>query len=188
MNLEKMLSTALLLVTSFSMTAMAQSPAKSEFQLCKGIFALCTYVQCEPIMILETPLLFSCTCNVHNDDWSVGMKACQGKKEVPGKGQLIRSRYYPNFTTYSRCSNNRPWAMCLDSPCIIDKNDKTKAQCTCPVVQGQGDYLVQPGTDQCSNGPISSATVDDLDQITDFLETRSELPPPNLTVVNVKPK
>ncbi len=188
MNLKKLFSIVALVITSLCITAGAQSTAKSEFKLCKGTFALCTYAQCEPIMILETPMLLSCACKVHEDEWSVGMKACQGKEEVPGKGQLIRSRYYPNFTSYARCSNNRPWAMCLDSPCVIDKNDPTKAQCTCPVVQGQGDYLVQPGSDQCSNGPISSATVDDLDQITDFLETRPELPPPNLTVVNVKPK
>ncbi len=188
MTLKRMLSTSLLMVTGFSITALAQAPAKPEFQLCKGIFALCTYSQCEPIMILKTPLLLSCKCKVYKDEWSVGMKACQGKEEIPGKGQLIRSRYYPNFTTYARCSNNRPWAMCLDSPCIIDKDHPEKAQCTCPVVQGQGDYLVEPGSDQCSNGPISSATVDDLDQITDFLETRPELPPPNVTVVNVKPK
>jgi hypothetical protein len=188
MKLKKMLSTVLLLVTSLGMTAVAQTPGKSEFTLCKGIFALCTFAKCEPIMILETPLLLSCACDVYTDQWSVGMKACQSKEEVPGKGQLIRSRYYPNFTSYSRCSNNRPWAMCLDSPCIVDKNDKTKAQCTCPVVQGQGDYLVKPGTDQCSNGPISSATVDDLDQITDFMETRPELPPQNLTVINVAPR
>ena len=56
------------------------------------------------------------------------------------------------------------------------------------MVQGQGDYLVKPGTDQCSNGAISSATVDDLDQITDFLETNPNLHPVDLTVVNVQPK
>jgi hypothetical protein len=188
MNLKKMLTTAVLMVAVCSISALAQAPAEPEFQLCKGIFALCTFSQCEPIMILETPLLFSCGCRVHRDEWSVGTQSCAGVEEVPGKGQLIRSRYYPDFTTYARCSNNRPWAMCLDSPCIIDKNDPTKAQCTCSVVQGQGDYLVQPGTEQCSKGAISSATVVDLDQITDFLETQPNLPPPNISVVNVKPK
>ena len=188
MDLKTMLSTALLMVTSFSIATLAQTPAEPQFKLCKGTFALCTFSQCDPIMILDAPLLFSCACKVHRDEWSAGLKACQDVEDVPGKGKLIRSRYYPNFTTFSRCSNNRPWAMCLDSPCIIDKDHPEKAKCTCSVVQGQGDYLVQPGTNQCSQGAISSATVDDWDQITDFLETRSELPPPNVTVVNVKPK
>jgi len=68
MNLKKMLTTAVLIVAGCSMTALAQVPAKPEFQLCKGIFALCTFSQCEPIMILGTPLLFSCGCRVHRDE------------------------------------------------------------------------------------------------------------------------
>ncbi len=48
--------------------------------------------------------------------------------------------------------------------------------------------MVQPGTDQCSNGAISSATVVDLDQITDFLETQPNLVPNDIKVVNVLPK
>ncbi len=78
--------------------------------------------------------------------------------------------------------------MCLDSPCVIDKNDKTKAQCTCPPVQGQGDYLVAPGTDACTAGIVSSATVVDLDTITDFLEIQDKLVPSDFTVVNAKHK
>jgi hypothetical protein len=78
--------------------------------------------------------------------------------------------------------------MCLDSPCIIDKTEKNRANCTCSAVQGQGDYLLEPGTDQCTKGALSSATVVDLDQITDFLETQPNLPPPDFTVTNVKPK
>lgn len=147
---------------------------------------MCTFSACEPITILETPLLYSCGCEVRRDEWSVGAKSCEPVKEVP-EGQLIRSRYHP-IKSYVRCSNSRPWAMCLDSPCIIDKNDKTKAKCTCSVVQNQGDYLVEPDTNQCTNGALSSATVLDLDQITDFLETQPNLLPPNMKVVNVTPK
>ena len=192
---------SLLLVTlaafAFCLSSAAQAPlqpaAKSEFIVCQSTFALCTFAQCEPITTLETTLLFSCKCEVHRDKWSAGAKPCEEEKKVP-EGDLIRSRYAPNFASYARCSNNRPWAMCLDSPCIIDKNppdDKghpETAHCTCPIVSGQGDYLVQPGTDQCSNGAISSATVVDLDQITDFLETNPNLHPVDLKVVNVTPK
>ncbi len=194
----KNLLLVILAAFAYSLGSVAQTPAtKSEFIVCKSTFALCTFAKCEPITTLETTLLFSCKCEVHPDAWSVGAKPCEEEKKVP-EGELIRSRYAPNFNTYARCSNNRPWAMCLDSPCIIDKSDtdktnsdKTKlahAHCTCPVVQGQGDYLVKPGTDQCSNGAISSATVDDLDQITDFLETNPNLHPVDLKVVNVLPK
>ena len=121
MNLKRMLSAAVLMVIVCSITALSQSSAKSEFIVCKSKFALCTFAQCKPETILETPLLLSCKCEVLTDAWSVGAKPCEEEKKVP-EGELIRSRYAPNFNTYARCSNNRPWAMCLDSPCIIDKD------------------------------------------------------------------
>ena len=113
----------------------------------------------------------------------------RGPKKLADGHTQVMSRYHP-ITTYSRCSNNRQWAMCLDSPCTIDPTnpaDKTKpqkAQCKCSVTSGQ-DWLVKPGTAQCTNGLISSATVVDLDQITDYLETHPELHIPNFSVVNV---
>lgn len=181
-----MILIAVLLGTCSSVTVLAQAPAPPQFQACKGTYALCTFAACEPILMLETPMLFSCSCEVHRDEWSAGAKACEPVKKVP-EGQLIRSRYHP-ITKYARCSNSRPWAMCLDSPCIIDKDHKDKANCTCSAVQDQGDYVVKPGTNQCTEGGVSSATVDDLDQITDFLETQPNLRPPDFTVVNVTPK
>jgi len=74
--------------------------------------------------------------------------------------------------------------MCLDSPCTVDKNDKTKANCTCSVLEGQGDYVV---TSQCPSGIISSATVDDLDSITDFLEAQG-MPVYDFEVLNTTQK
>jgi hypothetical protein len=130
-----------------------------------------------------------CDCRVKTDEWSVGMKACPTKKEV-SEGRT-KSRYFP-IKTYSRCSNNRPWAMCLDKECWIDKNDPTKAKCKCSVKQGRGDYMVNPETpgvrSQCDFGIFSSATVLDLDQITDFLQTQDKMPVYNFTVVNLQPK
>ena len=161
------------------------------FKVCHNEYALCTFSQCGSVQVLGAQATTMCTCNVRKD-FSVG-KECAGPTKL-GDGQTqVMSRYHP-ITTYSRCSNNRQWAMCLDSPCTIDPTnpaDKTKpqqAQCNCSVVSGQGDWLVQPGTAQCTNGLISSATVTDLDQITDYLETHPELHIPNFTVVNIVPK
>lgn len=183
MNWKNVLSMALLTLTSLSLTTFAQNPAGPQFKVCKSTYALCTFSACEPTKILGTPMLFSCACDVRHDEWSVGAQGCEPPQKVP-EGQLIRSRYHP-IKTYARCTNNRPWAMCLDSPCIIDEKHPDKAKCTCSMVQGQGDYLVKPGTNQCSEGALSSATVLDLDQITDFLETQPDLLPPDIKVVNV---
>jgi hypothetical protein len=78
--------------------------------------------------------------------------------------------------------------MCLDSPCVIDNDHPDKAQCTCALQQGLGDYLVLPGTDQCTKGAISSATVGDLEKIGDFLETPAKPPAPDITVKSNRPK
>jgi hypothetical protein len=64
--------------------------------------------------------------------YSAGQEACQGVNDT-SEGKQIRSRYYP-VKSYAACSNDQPWAWCLDKPCIIDENDPTKAACACTVV------------------------------------------------------
>ena len=57
-----------------------------------------------------------------------------------GEAQAVFSRYYP-ITSYMPCSNDRPWANCLDSPCLINKGDPSKATCICTETKNQGTYL-----------------------------------------------
>jgi len=192
MKERRLLMFALSIVAGSCLPALSQAPATDPgpFKVCHEEYALCTLSQCGSVQVLGAQATTMCTCTVRND-FSVG-KECAGPQPLGDQTQVM-SRYHP-ITTYSRCTNNRPWAMCLDSPCIIDPSnaaDKTKprqAQCKCSVMSGRGDWLVQPGTAQCTNGMISSATVDDLDQITDFLENHPELHVPNFSVVNIVPK
>lgn len=92
-------------------------------------------------------------------------------------GQQIRSRYYP-VHSYAVCSNDRPWAWCLDKPCMVDKNNPEAALCTCDVVKNLGDYVIvtsnyTPGT--CATGVISSATVQQITEVTDYLKTKTKV-------------
>jgi hypothetical protein len=191
MKKRKLLMFALPMFGGCCLRALSQTPATdaAPFQVCHKEYALCTFSQCGKIAGQQTTT--TCTCEVRQD-FSVG-RECDGPTPLPDGGTQVMSRYHP-ISTYSRCSNKRPWAMCLDSRCTVDKaaqDDKTKpvrASCECGVESGKGDYLVQPGTAQCTNGVISSATVDDLDQITDFLENHPNLHIPNFTVVNIVPK
>jgi hypothetical protein len=105
-----------------------------------------------------------------------GQEPCQGVEQAP-EGQQIRSRYYP-VKSYASCSNDRPWAWCLDKPCIIDKNNPPTAACTCEAVANFGAYVIvtsayTPAT--CTTGVISSATVQQTTQVTDFLKTKIKL-------------
>ncbi len=92
--------------------------------------------------------------------------------EEPGRIRSFRPRRVEN----SRCNLHGAalsWAFCLDKPCTIDKRDPTKASCECASVKRQRPYVIvtdayTPKT--CTTGIISSATVTQITQATDFLK------------------
>jgi len=114
-----------------------------------------------------------CHCKVENRN-SVGQEPNPAVQATAEGYQLIKSRYYP-VKIYVQCSNSRPWAFCLDSPYIIDKNDPSKAMCTCSVVQNQGPYIIPTDTcdkSLCENTRIySSALVTQNNGIEEFLKS-----------------
>jgi hypothetical protein len=170
------------LLVTCAMTAFAQAP---KFVVCKSTYALCTTAKCTSVPGKSD---VSCACAVKTG-YSLGAQPCEEVKQT-SEGQTVKSRYYP-IKSYARCSNDRPWAYCLDANCIVDKNDKTKAACTCPVTQNQGDYVMVTDTytkSSCTTGLYSSATIVQVDQATDFLETQDTLPPFNFKVLNVQQK
>lgn len=168
--MKKGLLLVLLLGINFNLAALASS-----FIVCKSTFALCTTARCTPVSGKKG--LVSCGCSVQTG-YSMGKKPCQDVKQTR-LGQLIKSRYYP-IKTYMVCSNNHPWAWCLDKPCIIDKNNPSQASCMCSLVKNKGSFIIV--TDRynkslCTNGIISSATVTQANQGTNFLKTQPNLKP-----------
>ena len=155
---------------------------QSGYKVCRSTYALCTTAPCTSIAgQMDT---VSCACEVKTG-YSLGQEPCQAEANT-SKGEQIQSRYYP-IKSYAACNNDRPWANCLDSPCVVDKSDPTKASCACSVVKDKGPYVVVTETydaSTCTTGMWSSATVTDADQVTDFLKTNSELKPFDVTVVN----
>jgi hypothetical protein len=97
----------------------APAPAPN-FVVCSSTYALCTTALCSSIE--GDAQNVSCNCDV-TTGYSAGLVACPGVVDTP-EGDTVVSRYFP-ITSYLRCANDRPWAMCLDSPCIIDPNDPT---------------------------------------------------------------
>jgi hypothetical protein len=89
--------------------------------------------------------------------------------------------------SYAVCSNNRPWAWCLDKPCVIDKNNPEAAHCACDVVKDRSwglchrDQQLHPQT--CTTGVIS-ATVQQIDQATESLKQAKVLPPFPIQILN----
>lgn len=95
-----------------------RATAQSDFKVCDSTYALCTTSKCTPVEGKGGQL--SCTCDVKTGFWA-GLEPCQDAKET-AEGTAIRSRYFP-VKSYVACANDRPWAWCLDKPCIIDPDD-----------------------------------------------------------------
>jgi hypothetical protein len=160
----------------------AKGADQTDFKVCKSTYALCTTALCVPVAGTKDGV--ACACTVETD-FSAGLEACQEPTET-GKGKQIRSRYFP-VKSYAICSNDRPWAWCLDKPCIIDKDDPSRASCSCTSVKNQVPYVIVTDeyTDKtCTTGIISSATVTQITQVTDFLKTNGDLKPFDIKVLN----
>jgi len=148
--------------------------------ICKSQYALCTTAKCSPIP--GQAGLSLCFCKTETG-YSAGLKPCKEPETTPEGYTLINSRYYP-IESYVSCSNARPWANCLDSPCIIDPSDPSKAVCTCSIVKNAGPYVIVTDTcnkSGCETGLTSSATVksaDELDTSIKSSEHAKDLPAP----------
>lgn len=154
---------------------------ETDLTVCKSTYALCTTALCVPVA--GTKDAVSCHCNVKTG-YSVGTESCQGPAQTSGGN--IKSRYFP-VKSYAVCRNDRPWAWCLDKPCTVDRDDPTKASCACTSVEDKGPYVIVTDsyTDKtCTTGIISSATVAQITQVTDFLRKSSKLKPFNIKVLN----
>ena len=160
-----------------------QVEAKSpEYIACESKYALCTTAACD--MIPGKKGIVSCHCSVQ-EGYSLGRKPCV-KEEVINDEHIIKSRYYP-IKSYAICANSRPWAWCLDSPCVIDKQDPSKADCKCLLVKNRGNYIMVTDSynkDTCTTGLNSSATVKQARKAIDFLKTQQHLPVYQVKVLN----
>ncbi len=142
------------------------------FKVCDSTFALCTIAPCDAIP--GNAKQVACHCTVNNG-YSAGQQPCQGVTDTPD-GRQIRSRYYP-VHSYAVCSNDRPWAWCLDKPCLIDKNNPEAALCTCDTVKDLGNYVIVTSkytAATCTTGVISSATVPQITQVTHYIKDKSK--------------
>ena len=89
--------------------------AADSFVVCQSTYALCTTAKCIPVPGKTDTV--SCACDVKSG-YSAGQEACQSAKQT-SEGEQVRSRYFP-VKSHMVCSNNRPWAWCLDKVCLVD--------------------------------------------------------------------
>lgn len=155
----------------------APPPGLPKFIVCKSTYALCTSAFCTAIPGNDKQV--SCACTVETG-YSAGLSPCQPITITPDGAQIV-SRYFP-IRSYAVCSNSRAWANCVDSPCLVDPNGSSFATCTCDLLQDQGQYIIsnaieQYDTNSCTTGTISSATLVQANQLTEFLKFNPHLHP-----------
>jgi hypothetical protein len=90
------------------------------------------------------------------------------------------------------CPGNGVWAFCLDKKCKVDQNT-AKATCECTLSRSPQRYVVVAGTAtdaMCTSAIWSSATVDEVLQVTAFLyeQNSPNLPAQPITIVRVESK
>ena len=104
----------------------AKGEEQTDFKVCQSTYALCTTAPCTPVAGTRHGFL-----RLRSEDRLFRRpEACQDVNR-DGEGKQIRSRYYP-VKSYAICDNDRPWAWCLDKPCIIDKDDPTRPPVSAP--------------------------------------------------------
>lgn len=165
----------------------SSSSPNATFTLCSGTYALCTQARCKPISGDATGQQLSCGCRTEVG-YSAGTKSCaEVPQAAPAPGLKIPSRYAP-VSSMAVCANSRPWAWCLDMPCTIDADTK-HAACTCTQTTSprQAYVVVVDSYDAstCTSDIWSSATVEDVLQITGFLQGSKDLPPSPITIIGV---
>jgi hypothetical protein len=180
----KRVAAALALVWILVLPASAQQPpppqcaevkvGPSTFQVCQGLFALCTTAPCKTST--TNPDKLECDCTV-NPGYSAGSQVYNPPSRVV-PGSTLSSRYFP-ITNYQVCTatpdDKNPWAWCLDATCTVSSNPAF-ATCSCSRVTGS-TYRGQPTTpwivvttqynaSNCTTPIWSSATIDEMQAAT----------------------
>ena len=117
--------------------ALAAQP--KHVNICTQEYALCTSAPCIPDP--RHPGYAICSCVVKQGD-SAGYQSCQQRapKQYADKTSLIISTF--SFAQFDEkkamsCSKGQPWTDCVDSPCVVNPMDPSKAICSCPIKHEQ---------------------------------------------------
>jgi hypothetical protein len=177
MNLIRLSFASFLLIAAAAVFTIAfgnEQAAKSDMQLCKHQYALCTSALCIPQPGDPTKAICFCAVEEGASMASVPCNTIQPRTDANG----IRTVYSAFSLEQSkegkkvlRCPSGTPWTWCLNKRCTVDPSDPKKAICVCDVLR-TGEWITLGGncdTATCSTGYWSGATVKDFNQATSFM-------------------
>jgi hypothetical protein len=177
MSLIKLSFASFLLVAAAAVFAIAlgdEQAAKSNMELCKHQYALCTSALCIPQP--GDPTKAICFCEVEEGASMSSVPCNTIKPSTDANG--IRTVYsafsleqFKQGKKVLRCLNGTPWTWCLNKRCTVEPSDPRKAICVCDVLR-TGEWITLGGkcdTGTCTTGYWSGAAVKDFDEATSFM-------------------
>ena len=177
MNLIKLSFASFLLIAAAAVFTIAfgnEQAAKSNMQLCKHQYALCTSALCIPQP--GDPTKAICFCDVQ-DGASMASVPCntiQPSTDANGIRTVYSAFSLEQFKQGKKvltCASGTPWTWCLNKRCTVDPSDAKKAICICDVLR-TGESITLGGncdTATCSTGYWSGATLKDFNEATSFM-------------------
>jgi hypothetical protein len=141
---------------------------------CNEVYALCIKAPCTQTVTYDsTTGAYSidkavCTCEVLKG-WSMGpaSMSCGSRAPVTQNGRTYIVSTYSNAfnqtalnglkNTLTCSAKTTLWAWCYGSPCVVDKDDTTKATCTCPLMKSPMSTLGGSCRQDACNGLWSAA-------------------------------
>jgi hypothetical protein len=177
MNLIKLGFASFLLVAAIAVFTFAfgsEQAAKSNMQLCKHQYALCTSALCIPQPGDPTKAICFCAVEEGASMSSVPCDTNQPSSDANGIRTVYSAFSLEQFKEGKKvlkCPNGTPWTWCLNKRCTVDPSDPKKAICVCDVLRTE-EWITLGGkcdTGTCSTGYWSGATVKDFNEATSFM-------------------
>jgi hypothetical protein len=185
MSLIKLSFASFLLVAAIAVFTVAfgsEQSAKSNMQLCKHQYALCTSALCIPQPGDPTKAICFCDVQEGASMSSVPCNTIQPSTDANGIVTVYSAFSLEQFKEGKKvltCASGTPWTWCLNKRCTVDPSDPKKAICVCDVLR-TGESITLGGncdTATCSTGYWSGATVKDFNEATSFMAKALSLDP-----------
>ena len=177
MNLIKLSFASFLLIAAAAVFTIAfgnEQAAKSETQLCKHQYALCTSALCIPQPDDPTKAICFCAVEEGASMSSVPCNTIQPSTDANGIRTVYSAFSLEQFKQGKKvltCASGTSWTWCLNKRCTVDPSDPKKAICVCDVLR-TGEWITLGGncdTGTCTTGYWSGATVKDFNEATSFI-------------------
>jgi hypothetical protein len=177
MSLIRLSFASFLLIAAAAVFTIAfgnEQAAKSDMQLCKHQYALCTAALCIPQPGDPTKAICFCAVEEGASMASVPCNTIQPSTDANGIRTIYSEFSLEQFKEDKkvlRCPSGTPWTWCLNKRCTVDPSDSKKAIRVCDVLRTE-EWITLGGnceTATCSTGYWSGATVKDFNEASSFM-------------------